>query len=89
MTTLILFHRNRLKTNELIAKIDLDEELKFDYNSLISVSNSYHLDAEYKRKNELNAFASTLKLFNLKIMDLSDGNNLLYINGFLPDRVFN
>ena len=78
-----------MKTNELVAKVDLDEELNFDYNSLISVSNSYHLDAKYKRKNELNALASNLKLFNLKIKDLSDGNDLLYINGFLPDQVFN
>ena len=84
---LILFHRNRFKTNELVAKIDLDEELKFDYNSLISVSNSYHLDAEYKRKNDLNAFVSSSNLFNLKITDLSDGNNLLVVTRTIHQNI--
>ena len=79
---------NRMFTNELVAKIDMNEELNFDHNSLISVHKSYQLDAEYQRRNDLNAFASTMKLFNLKIKDLSDGNDLFYIKGFLPDRVF-
>ena len=83
-----MLYGNRLKTNELVGKIDLNEELKFDFDSLINVHKSYQLDAEYQRRNDLNAFASTMKLFNLKIKDLSDGNDLFYIKGFLPDRVF-
>ena len=75
-------------TNELVAKIDMNEELNFDHNSLISVHKSYQLDADFKRKNDFNVFASDMKLFNFNIKDLSDGNDLFYIKGFLPDRVF-
>ena len=46
---LILFHRNRFKTNELVAKINLDEELKFDYNSLIVTSYPYY--SVFQRNN--------------------------------------
>ena len=84
----MLFYHNRLKMNELVAKVDVNEELKFDHNSLISVHKSYQLDADFKRKNDFNVFASDMKLFNFNIKDLSDGNDLFYIKGFLPDRVF-
>ena len=89
ITNIILLYRNRLKTNELVGRIDVNEELKFDYDSLISVHKSYQLDAEYIRKNELNAFASTMQLFKLKITDLRDGNDIFQIKGLLPDQVFN
>ena len=73
--------------NKLIAKIDTNEELDYDHNSFHSLSESYQLDAEYKRKNDLDMIASNNILFHWKLKDLSRNNELFHIKAFFPDQV--
>ena len=73
--------------NKLIAKIDTNEELDYDHNSFHSLSESYQLDAEYKRKNDLDIIASNNVLFYWKLKDLSTTNEIFHIKAFFHDQV--
>ena len=78
---------NRLGMNQVTAKIDVNEDFEFEQNSLITTSDSYHLDGEIKRWNVLDPFISDDQLFQMKIKNLNNGIDLIDIRGFLPNQV--
>ena len=57
--------------NKLMAKIDTNEELDYDHNSFHSLSESYQLHAEFRRKNDLDIVSSNNVLFYWKLKDFS------------------
>ena len=73
--------------NKLIAKVDVDEEINFDHNSRFSTSESFQLDAEFKRKGQLDILASASHFFHLKFKYLGNGDDILHIKGYFPDQV--
>ena len=75
--------------NKLTAKIDTNEELDYDHNSFHSLSESYQLHAEFRRKNDLDIVSSNNVLFYWKLKDLSSDKDRFHIKAFFPDQVLN
>ena len=74
--------------NELIAKLDMTEDLKFVHNSLITTSESYLLEGAFHRQHDLDVLGTHGRgLFSIKISDLDNGKDIFETNGFLPDQV--
>ena len=75
--------------NKLMAKIDTNEELDYNHNSFHSLSESYQLHAEFRRKNDLDIVSSNNVLFYWKLKDLSSDKDIFHIKAFFPDQVLN
>ena len=73
--------------NQLTAKIDINEDFEFGQNSLIATSSSYHLNGNIKRGHTFDVLLSGVSLFDMKVKDLNNGNDLIEIRGFLPSQV--
>ena len=74
--------------HNLVAKLDVTEDLKLGHNSLITISESYLLEGAFHRQHDLDVLGTHGRgLFSVKINDLDNGNSLFETNGFLPDQV--
>ena len=73
--------------NQLTAKIDVNEDFEFGRNSVIATSSSYHLDGLIKKGHTFDVLISSGNLFEMKIKDLNNGDDLIEIKGFLPNQV--